>query len=136
MSGSNLGPIEESDMSDISGTGSVGAAEDDSEEEFVYPGAAEGRSNGDEGHIITHAAVPHHPSPAQLESLYAAASSGDLSLLKKLFTTALRTGDVEAFALSNDASSRTGFTALHAAASRGYLDIVKWRMCHIYPCSP
>jgi hypothetical protein len=68
-----------------------------------------------------------HPSPAQLEALSAAASSGDLSLLKKLFQTASQGGEVEAFSLSNDASSRTGFTVLHAAASRGYLDIVKWR---------
>jgi hypothetical protein len=68
-----------------------------------------------------------HPSPAQLESLQAAASSGDLVLLKKLFRTALQTGDVEPFALSNDASPRTGLTALHAAASRGFLDVVKWR---------
>ncbi|KAG1753914.1 uncharacterized protein EDB91DRAFT_1043176 [Suillus paluster] len=67
-----------------------------------------------------------HPSPAQLEALSAAASSGDLSLLKKLFQTALQSGELEAFALANDASSRTGFTVLHAAASRGYLDIVKW----------
>lgn len=68
-----------------------------------------------------------HPSPAQLEALSAAASSGDLSLIKTLFQTALQVGDLEAFALANDASSRTGFTALHAAASRGYSDIVKWR---------
>ncbi|KAG1892597.1 hypothetical protein F4604DRAFT_1672578 [Suillus subluteus] len=67
-----------------------------------------------------------HPSPAQLEALSAAASSGDLSLLKKLFQTASQGGQVEAFSLSNDASSRTGFTVLHTAASRGYLDIVKW----------
>ncbi|KAG2348762.1 hypothetical protein BDR05DRAFT_378942 [Suillus weaverae] len=66
-----------------------------------------------------------HPSPAQLEALSAAASSGDLSLLKKLFQTTSQGGQVEAFALSNDASHRTGFTVLHAAASRGYLDIVK-----------
>lgn len=71
--------------------------------------------------------APSHPSPAQLEALSAAASQGDLVLLKKLFATALQSGDIEAFALANDASSRTGFTALHAAASRGYLDIVKWR---------
>ncbi|KAF8450386.1 hypothetical protein L210DRAFT_2385842 [Boletus edulis BED1] len=70
--------------------------------------------------------VPSRPSPAQLEALSAAASQGDLALLKKLFDTALQSGDLEAFALANDASSRTGFTALHAAASRGYLDIVKW----------
>ncbi|KAG2146704.1 ankyrin repeat-containing domain protein [Suillus clintonianus] len=67
-----------------------------------------------------------HPSPAQLEALSAAASDGDLSLLKKLFQTALQGGELEAFALANDASSRTGLTVLHVAASRGYLDIVQW----------
>lgn len=76
-----------------------------------------------------------HPSPAQLEALSAAASQGDLPLLKKLFATALQGGDLEAFALANDASSRTGFTALHAAASRGYLDIVKWREYSTVPRS-
>jgi hypothetical protein len=44
-----------------------------------------------------------------------------------LFKNALESGDVEPFALANDASSRTGLTALHAAASRGYLEIVRWR---------
>jgi hypothetical protein len=39
----------------------------------------------------------------------------------------LQTGNVESFSLVNGASSRTGSTALHAAAGRGYLDIVKWR---------
>ena len=68
-----------------------------------------------------------HPSPAQLESLYAAASSGDLPLLKRLFKNALENAEVEPFNLANDASSRTGFTALHAAASRGYYDIAVWR---------
>lgn len=67
------------------------------------------------------------PSPAQLESLYAAASSGDLPLLKRLFRNALERNDVEQFNLANDASTRTGFTALHVAASRGYLEIVQWR---------
>ncbi|KAH7887859.1 hypothetical protein F5I97DRAFT_1806415, partial [Phlebopus sp. FC_14] len=71
-----------------------------------------------------------HPSPAQLEALSAAASAGDLALLKKLFATALQSGNIEAFALANDASSRTGLTALHAAASRGYLHIVKWLIEH------
>lgn len=70
---------------------------------------------------------PTLPSPAQLESLYAAASSGDLPLLKRLFRNALKSNDVQQFSLANDASTRTGFTALHAAASRGYLDIVQWR---------
>lgn len=74
-------------------------------------------------------AKPPKPSPsaAQLESLQAAASSGDLSLLKKLFRNALDAGEVGSFALANDASPRTGLTALHAAASRGHLVIVQWR---------
>lgn len=71
-----------------------------------------------------------HPSPAQLEALQAAAASGDLELLQNLFATALKSGDIEPFALANDASGRTGLTALHAAASRGYFIIVKWRMSH------
>lgn len=65
-------------------------------------------------------------SPAQLEAIYAAASSGDLPLLQRIIQNALQTGNVESFSLVNGASSRTGSTALHAAASRGYLDIVKW----------
>lgn len=68
-----------------------------------------------------------HPSPAQLESIQSAASAGDLMLLKQLFQHALQTGEIEPFALANDASPRTGLTALHAAASRGRLEIVKWR---------
>ncbi|KAI0321846.1 hypothetical protein OF83DRAFT_162573 [Amylostereum chailletii] len=67
-----------------------------------------------------------HPSPAQLESLYAAASSGDLSLLQRLVRTISQTEEIEPFSLANDASTRTGLTALHAAASRGHLSVVKW----------
>lgn len=67
-----------------------------------------------------------HASPAQLEALYAAASSGDLPLLQRIINNALQIGNVESFSLVNGASSRTGLTALHAAASRGYIDIVKW----------
>ena len=70
---------------------------------------------------------PSHPSPAQLEALQAASAAGDLSLLQKLFRTALQSGELEPFALANDASARTGQTALHAAASRGYLNVVQWR---------
>lgn len=103
-------------------------SEEDSEEEFVYPGTTAATTDAQtEGvEVIPATPVQHHPSPAQLESLYAAASSGDLPLLQKLFQTALQMGNVENFALANDASSRTGLTALHAAASRGFLDIVKW----------
>ncbi|KAF9534177.1 hypothetical protein CPB83DRAFT_320860 [Crepidotus variabilis] len=96
----------------------------DDEEEFVYP--SEPSSVG-----VASAPAPtrvSEPSPAQLESLFAAASSGDLPLLKRLFKKAVENGEVEAFALANYASTRTGFTALHAAASRGYYDIAVWRM--------
>ncbi|KAH9899747.1 hypothetical protein C8Q73DRAFT_332880 [Cubamyces lactineus] len=68
-----------------------------------------------------------HPSAAQLEALHAAAASGDLRRIQTEFRKAVRTDDVDPFELANDASPRTGLTALHAAASRGYLDIVKWR---------
>jgi ankyrin repeat protein len=109
----------------ISDSNSDGGDEDSEEDEFVYPGVASAAQA--ETAMPSHATpLQRHPSPAQLESLYAAASSGDLSLLKTLFRHALQTGDVEAFALANDASSRTGLTALHAAANRGFLDVVKW----------
>jgi Ankyrin repeats (many copies) len=68
----------------------------------------------------------HAASPAQLEALYAAASSGDFPLLQRIIRNASQTANIEPFSLVNDASSRTGLTGLHAAASRGYLDIVKW----------
>lgn len=67
------------------------------------------------------------PSPAQLEAIYAAASSGDIAQLRRLFRTADEDQGVDAFALSNDATSRTGLTPLHAACSRGHLDIAQWR---------
>jgi hypothetical protein len=66
------------------------------------------------------------PSPAQLEASFAASSSGDLRQLQSVFRNARETSQVEPFALANDASSRTGLTALHIAASRGYLTVVKW----------
>ncbi|KAG6817214.1 hypothetical protein H0H87_011572 [Tephrocybe sp. NHM501043] len=107
--------------------------DEDDGEEFVYPGVPTTEAEEEpavvqiiEGTPQDLSRPPQPPSPAQLESLYAAATSGDLPLLKQLFQNALRTGEVEPFSLANNASSRTGFTALHAAASRGYLDIVKW----------
>lgn len=96
--------------------------EDDSDEEFVYPGADEDESSTAHAHQSS-----SQPSPAQLESLYAASSSGDLAQLQRLFKNATETNNVQPFSLANDATSRTGFTVLHAAASRGYLDIVTWR---------
>ncbi len=92
------------------------------EEEFVYPTEAVNIEIPDKPTSYRQS----HPSPAQLESLYAAASSGDLPLLKRLFKTAVKNGDVESFALANHASTRTGLTALHVATSRGYHDIAVW----------
>lgn len=104
-------------------------SETEDEEHFVYPSEP---SNVDNNAPLT-SSHQVHPSPAQLESIYAAASSGDLPLLKKLFRTALESGDVESFSLANDASTRTGFTALHAAASRGFHDVAVWRK-HLVSC--
>jgi len=85
--------------------------------------------------VITHSSVPlpppNLPSPAQLESLYAAASGGDLPLLKRLFTHVVETNAIQQFSLANDVSMRTGFTVLHVASSHGHLEIVQWRK---YPC--
>jgi hypothetical protein len=78
-----------------------------------------------------------HPTPTQLETIQTAAANADLSKLQELFRDILKTGDFEAFALANDASPKTGLTALHAAASRGRLDAVKWRMyCHMFYAAP
>ncbi|EGO01986.1 hypothetical protein SERLA73DRAFT_177671, partial [Serpula lacrymans var. lacrymans S7.3] len=95
--------------------------EDSDEEEFVYPGTSVSSTNdADEPEPSTGEGEQSvieevqdatsfvyqppiqticHPSPAQLEALYAAASSGDLPLLQKLVQTALQGGDLEAFAL-------------------------------------
>lgn len=117
--------------------------EDSDEEEFVYPGVDHHTEQLEveeeppqpdpkpEPLPVAAAPVPTKspPSPAQLEALHAAATSGELTRVQTVFRSALKSGDVESFALANDAPSRIGQTALHAASSRGYLDIVKWRTC-------
>ena len=135
----------------------AGSGEDEDEEAFVYPGAepevveeqppsqsppipsplgsnptpstAVSPSQADSSPAPSAPSAPlaAQPSPAQLEALYAAASSGDLQLLQSIFRNASESDNVAAFSLANDASSRTGLTALHAAASRGYTAMVKWR---------
>ncbi|KAG6840456.1 hypothetical protein C0991_006592 [Blastosporella zonata] len=133
-SNSQLGELGDSDTTLDTSVSSESEGEqyvvddDDEDEDFVYPGASESQSEVEQVEEAQEnvSRPPQPPSPAQLESLYAAATSGDLPLLKQLFQNALRTGEVEPFSLANNASSRTGFTALHAAASRGYLSIVKW----------
>ncbi|KAK1236712.1 hypothetical protein PQX77_000068 [Marasmius sp. AFHP31] len=133
---SNLGTITESGLSSARSSPehfsypAPGAqADNDSDDEFVYPGTEEAPSTSSKEEQVEEVVQPPpqpRPSPAQLESLCAAASSGDLPLLKKLFRNALDAGDVEAFSLANDASTRTGYTALHAAANKGHLNVIKW----------
>ena len=67
-----------------------------------------------------------HPSPVELDVLINAAQAGDLSQLRNIFKSTLQSGDVERFALANDASPRSGLTALHIAASRGHLEVARW----------
>ncbi|THH12226.1 hypothetical protein EW145_g143 [Phellinidium pouzarii] len=67
-----------------------------------------------------------HPTAAQLEALYTAGLSGNLTHLKNLVNEATSSGKFEAFALANDASPRTGLTVVHAAASRGHMNALKW----------
>lgn len=76
------------------------------------------------------------PSPGQLENIYAAALSGDLALLQKFFSNATSQKDIEPFALANDAAPRTGLTAIHASASRGHVNVLRWRKyTHLTSCS-
>ncbi|TFL05679.1 hypothetical protein BDV98DRAFT_229793 [Pterulicium gracile] len=139
------------------------AHESDDEDQFVYPGA-EDKDTVNELQPVVSSEAPQvqqppaspHPSPAQLESLYAAASSGDLPQLKRLFNSALDIGDCGAIPDLEDKEGETclhkaslnghlsilqyllpdradvhcrdadGWTALHNACSKGYLDIVRW----------
>ncbi|KAF5393644.1 hypothetical protein D9757_000137 [Collybiopsis confluens] len=119
-----------SDRFVYTGESSPNGGEQLEDEEFIYPNTSHSPvTNGfPPSKSTSSTALPtqSHPSPAQLEASYAAAASGDLALLKKIFRTASHSGDIEAFSLANDASTRTGLTALHTTASKGYLDIVKW----------
>jgi hypothetical protein len=114
------------------------ADEDDEDEEFIYPGSREETQPEPPQETVPPAAStsatneqprPVERDPAQLEEIYAAAVSGDLHILQTLFQSAVssETGNTEAFALANDATTRTGLTPLHGAASRGHVEIVQWR---------
>ncbi|KAL7282503.1 hypothetical protein ACG7TL_003974 [Trametes sanguinea] len=148
-SSQHLSTIEEVASSSVSPASNSPPMYDDSDdEEFVYPGTDAPATSGAEAvpeqsppragtptpeplvkqtqHVQSPAPSKSHPSAAQLEALHAAAASGDLKRVQTEFRKAVRADDVDPFELANDASTRTGLTALHAAASRGYLDIVKW----------
>ncbi|EIN10558.1 hypothetical protein PUNSTDRAFT_43429 [Punctularia strigosozonata HHB-11173 SS5] len=117
----------------------VASAPGAEEEEFVYPITETETGIHTEGRTSSPSAeeypvpppqetslVHPHPTLAQLEALYTAASSGDLHLFQNVFRNTLESANLEPFTLANDASSRTGLNSLHAAASRGHLAIVKW----------
>lgn len=111
--------------------------EDDNEEEeeFTYPGSS---SPLTEPTPLMVAQAPE-PSPpvvrpsiqtptvAQLEAIFAAASAGNLASLRDIFSKAQNEQAIEPFVLANEATSRTGLNSLHSAASRGHLDVVRWR---------
>lgn len=111
--------------------------EDEEDEPFIYPGSTDNVAEVVEEEEPPQVSAPPPPpppalverDPAQLEQIYAAAASGDLHLLQTVFQTAVSSdsGNTEAFALANDATTRTGLTPLHGAASRGHLEVVQWR---------
>ncbi|KAF8341513.1 ankyrin repeat-containing domain protein [Cantharellus anzutake] len=110
------------------------------EEYFIYPGVSEITNGSDAGDVTRiSGGVPveddslvnvqpaaTNPSPAQLEAIYAAASSGDIEQLRRLFDSAQEEHGIDGFTLANEATSRTGLTPLHAACSRGHLEVAQW----------
>ncbi|ELU45502.1 ankyrin repeats (3 copies) domain-containing protein [Rhizoctonia solani AG-1 IA] len=127
---------------------SIQPDEDDDDEEFVYPGEPEpaiepapvpkvtpqppvddplsAQSEAAPLTLAIPAPAESQPSPqptsAQLDAIYNAAAAGSLLEMQSLFADTR----VPAFALANDAAPRTGLTALHAAASRGKVAVVRW----------
>jgi hypothetical protein len=124
----------------------IEAADDDDDEEFVYPGSPEPPkpvetplapiddplSVRQEAPALSQLAIPAmpesqpqspQPTSTQLDAIYSAAAAGSLLELQSLFAEDAR---IPAFALANDAAPRTGLTALHAGASRGKLAVVRW----------
>ncbi|CAE6486675.1 unnamed protein product [Rhizoctonia solani] len=123
-------------------------ADEDDDEEFVYPGGPEPEPApapapktavlaSVEDPLSAHTEAPlslaipapaesqplsPQPTSAQLDAIYNAAAAGSLLEMQSLFADTR----VAAFALANDAAPRTGLTALHAAASRGKLAVVRW----------
>ncbi|KAG8829514.1 hypothetical protein FRC17_006486, partial [Serendipita sp. 399] len=108
--------------------------EEDDDEPFVYPGATDETQQPSHAQHEEAIIVPVEPpppverDPVVLEEIYAAATGGNLHLLQTLFQAAVssESGSTEAFVLANDATSRTGLTPLHGAASRGHVEVVQW----------
>jgi hypothetical protein len=73
-------------------------------------------------------------SQLEFEKNYAAAASGDLDLLQRLFKRAMDNENIDTFTLANQASARSGLTLLHVAASKGHSRIVQWRKRPFYTC--
>ena len=129
----------------------TGEVEEDDEEPFTYPGSNSSEPPSPkfqyepsspisspviqdlppvvETSVPPSVSISSHPTPAHLEAIATAASTGDLERLQTLFQSIVAETGAQAFALANDAAQRTGQTALHVAASRGHLQTVQWRMC-------
>lgn len=106
---------------------------DDGEEEFSYPttsplgeSSSYGAIQAPEPTPVVIRPVVQTPSSTQLEAIFAAASAGNLASLRDIFAKAQSEQSIEPFVLANEATSRTGLNSLHAAASRGHLDTVRW----------
>lgn len=128
-SGNAVGENEDEDEEFTYRDSSIDQRQPEEEEDFRYPVSPilENQPYFDPpSQPIEQKTPPPQPSLAQLEAIFTAASTGDLPTLQKLFETALSQGDTQAFSLANDATSRTGLTALHAAASRGHAATVQW----------
>ncbi len=104
------------------------------DEDLKYPGSpvnftdpdAEAQTSGTATNGSEEPAPPAHASPAQLEALHSAGLSGDIVLLKNLVRNSTADGRLEVFNLVNDPSPRAGSTAMHASASRGHVEPLKW----------
>lgn len=116
----------------------------DSENEFTYPASPTSQNASVEspsGPSVTSAQVFEQPktvvrpTPAQLETLYSAGLSGNLGTLRQIVSNVTASGEIEAFALVNDASPRTGLTVVHACASRGHLGALRWCTLAMPNCS-
>ena len=86
-----------------------------------------------EPHIVRHMAPLDEP-PHEIEVGIARGGVCDLDLLQRLVQAVVADGRTDVFSLVNEPSVRGGFTLLHLAASRGYLDIVQW--CESFPSPP
>jgi hypothetical protein len=110
--------------------------ENDDNEEFIYEPSSDAINDNNTNESNPDPKPVSPPSPkatpalsrVEHEKIYGAATSGDLDVLQRLIQTAVADERATVFSLVNEPSPRGGLTLLHAAASRGHLEVVKWRM--------